>query len=690
MVPCQVDKRATETPPPLQVRTYMLAGKGESIPMAATITEGTLLWEPSEEMKRQANLTRYMHWLANEKGLHFDDPAKLWEWSVNNLEDFWASLWDYFHVQASKPYSAVLVERKMPGAQWFPGAKLNYAEHVFRNATSGRPALLFQSESQPLTEVSWDELYRKVSTVAAALRSMGIQAGDRVVSYMPNIPESAIAFLACASIGAIWSSCSPDFGMHSVIDRFQQIEPKILFAVDGYKYNGKTIDRRAIISEIQEALPTLQKTIVVPYIFKDTSAEGYANAMMWDDMPLSSAELAYEQVPFNHPLWVLYSSGTTGLPKAIVQGQGGILLEHLKSLYMGMDLKPEDHFFWFTTTGWMMWNLLLGGLLVGTTVLLYDGSPSYPNMNALWEYAEKSGMTFFGTRAGFILACMKAEIEPGKTFDLSKLRGLGSTGSPLPPEGFQWIYEHVKKDLWLASVSGGADVWSAFLGGSGLLPVYAGELRCRSLGAKVEAFDDYGRTLIDEMGELVITEPMPSMPLFFWNDAENKRYGESYFEMFPGIWRHGDWVKITPRGSAIIYGRSDSTINRKGIRMGSSEIYRVVEDMPEVLDSLIIGLERSGGGYYMPLFVVLRPGAELDDALKARIRDKIRSNLSPHHVPDDVFVVPEVPRTLNGKKLEVPVKKLFMGAPMEKAISVDSMSNPQAMQYFVEFASRLR
>jgi acetoacetyl-CoA synthetase len=657
--------------------------------MAAPVTEGMLLWEPSEETKRQANITYYMQWLQKEKGLHFDDPEKLWEWSVTNLEDFWASIWEFFDIKASQPYNAVLTERKMPGAQWFPGAKLNYAEHVFRNATSSRPALLFQSESQPLTEVSWDELYRKVSTVSAALSSMGIQAGDRVVCYMPNIPESAIAFLACASIGAIWSSCSPDFGTHSVIDRFQQIEPKVLFTVDGYKYNGKTIDRRAIISELQEALPTLQKTIVVPYIYKDTSAEGYANAMMWDDMPLSSAELVYEQVPFNHPLWVLYSSGTTGLPKAIVQGQGGILLEHLKGLYMGMDLKPEDHFFWFTTTGWMMWNLLLGGLLVGTTVLLYDGSPSYPNMNALWEYAEKSGMTFFGTSAGFILACMKAEIEPGKTFDLSKLRGLGSTGSPLPPEGFQWIYEHVKKDLWLASVSGGTDVCSAFLGGSVLLPVYAGELQCRSLGAKVEAFDDDGHTLIDEMGELVITEPMPSMPLFFWNDAENKRYGESYFEMFPGIWRHGDWVKITPRGSAVIYGRSDSTINRKGIRMGSSEIYRVVEDIPEVLDSLIIGLERSGGGYYMPLFVVLRPGVELDDALKAHIRDKIRSNLSPHHVPDDVFVIPEVPRTLNGKKLEVPVKKLFMGAPMEKAISVDSMSNPQAMQYFVEFASRL-
>jgi acetoacetyl-CoA synthetase len=507
---------------------------------------------------------------------------------------------------------------------------------------------------------------------------------------MPNIPESAIAFLACASIGAIWSSCSPDFGTSSVIDRFQQIEPKILFAVDGYQYNGKTIDRRSTISELQQALPTLQKTIVVSYIFKDSNAGRYANAMLWENMPASNDELIYEQVPFGHPLWVLYSSGTTGLPKAIVQGQGGILLEHLKSLYLGMDLKPEDRFFWFTTTGWMMWNLLMGGLLLGTTVLLYDGSPSYPKMNALWEYAEKSGMTFFGTSAGFILACMKAGIEPGKSFDLSKLRGLGSTGSPLPPEGFQWIYEHIKNDLWLASVSGGTDVCSAFLGGSVLLPVNAGELQCRALGAKVEAFDDAGEPLVDEMGELVITEPMPSMPLFFWNDAENKRYRESYFEMFPGIWRHGDWVKITPRGSAVIYGRSDSTINRKGIRMGSSEIYRVVEDLPEVLDSLIIGVERPGGGYYMPLFVVLRPEAELDDALKARIRDKIRSNLSPHHVPDDVFVIPEVPRTLNGKKLEVPVKKLFMGTPMEKAISVDSMSNPRTMQYFVAFAERFK
>jgi len=656
--------------------------------MATQVTEGMLLWEPSEKTKQESNLRKYMQWLEQKRGLHFTGPEELWAWSVDKLEDFWASLWDYFEIQASRPYKTVLVERKMPGAQWFPGAQLNYVQHVFRNATTERPALLFQSEQQPLTEISWDELHQEVCTVAATLRNLGVKQGDRVVSYMPNIPQSVIAFLATASIGAIWSSCSPDFGTSSVVDRFRQIEPKVLFAVDGYQYGGKTIDRRATISELQQALPTLQKTIVVPNVFKDVSAESYANAMLWQEMPPATADLIYEQVPFDHPLWVLYSSGTTGLPKAIVQGQGGILLEHLKNLHLGMDLKQDDRFFWYTTTGWMMWNLLIGGLLLGIPVLLYDGSPGYPDMNVLWRFAEQSGMIFFGTSAGFILACMKAGITPGKTFDLSRLRGLGSTGSPLPPEGFQWIYEQIKQDLWLASISGGTDVCSAFLGGSVLLPVHAGELQCRLLGAKVEAFDDNGRPLIDEMGELVITEPMPSMPLYFWNDPEGKRYRESYFEMYPGIWRHGDWVKITPRGSAVIYGRSDSTINRKGIRMGSSEIYRVVEDIPEVLDSLIIGVERAGGAYYMPLFVVLQPGVELDDALKTTIRNKIRANLSPHHVPDEIIAIPEVPRTLNGKKLEVPVKKLFMGAPLEKAISVDSMSNPQVMQYFIEFAKQ--
>ena len=653
--------------------------------MAVPISEGTLLWEPSEKMKQQANLTKYMQWLGREKGLVFDDSEKLWKWSVDNLEEFWASIWEYFPVHSSKPYKTVLIERKMPGAKWFAGAELNYAEHVFRNATPSRPAIVFQSETMPLTEISWEDLHQKVGTVAHALRAMGVQRGDRVVSYLPNIPEAAVAFLATASLGAVWSSCSPDFGTRSVIDRFQQIEPKVLFAVDGYYYNGKAIDRRTTVTELQQSLSTLQKTVLVPYLFSDLSVERYDNAVLWQDMLQTSASLTFEQVPFEHPLWVLNSSGTTGLPKAIVQSQGGILLEHIKSLYLGLDLKEDDRFFWYTTTGWMMWNLLLGGLLLGTTVLLYDGSPSYPDMNALWKYAEQSKMTFFGTSAGYLLACMKAGIEPGKTFDLSRLRGLGSTGSPLPPEGFQWVYQEIKKDIWLASVSGGTDVCSAFLGGSILLPVHAGELQCRSLGAKVESFDESGRSLIDEMGELVLTEPLPSMPLFFWNDPGEKRYRESYFEVYPGVWRHGDWVKITSRGSAVIYGRSDSTINRKGIRMGSSEIYRVVEDIPDILDSLVVGIERTGGDYYMPLFVVLKPNLELDATLKGKIRDKIRANLSPHHVPDDIIAIAEVPRTLNGKKLEVPIKKLFMGVPLEKAISVDSMSNPQAMHFFVEF-----
>jgi acetoacetyl-CoA synthetase len=659
--------------------------------MVTSFGHETPLWEPSEALREQANITQYMHWLAQEKGLHFQTRNELWQWSVDKLEDFWASLWEYFHIQASEPPTAILVERKMPGAQWFPGAKLNYAEHVFRNATVDRPALLFRSERHPLVEVSWDELRYKVGAVAHALRKMGVQRGDRVVAYMPNMPETLIAFLAAASMGAIWSSCSPDFGTNSVIDRFKQIEPKVLFAVDGYQYGGKQFDRRPIVAELQQALSSLEKTVLVPYLLPDASLEEskLTNAVTWQDMLREPAEVAFEQVPFDHPLWVLYSSGTTGLPKAIVQGQGGILLEHLKNLGLDMNAKPDDKFFWFTTTGWMMWNLLMGGLLIGSTVLMYDGSPAYPDMGTLWKFAEDTGMTFFGTSAGYIASCMKAEIEPGKTYDLSHLRGLGSTGSPLPPEGFQWIYEHVKRDIWLASVSGGTDVCSAFVTGSILLPVNAGELQCRSLGAKVEAYNEQGQPLIDEVGELVITEPMPSMPIYFWNDPEGKRYQESYFEMFPGIWRHGDWITITSRGSAIIYGRSDSTINRQGIRMGSSEIYRVVEGIPEVMDSLIIGVELPGGRYYMPLFVVLREGVTLDDTLKATIKQKLRTTISPHHVPDEILAIPSVPRTLSGKKLEVPVKKLFMGVPVEKAASADAMSNPQSIDYFIEYANKV-
>jgi len=662
--------------------------KGEAH-METPVGDGTLLWEPSEELKQQATLTRYMQWLEHEKGLRFSDQEALWEWSVNHLEDFWASIWNFFAVKASKPYTRVLADRNMPGARWFPGTELNYAEQVFRNVSPSRRALLFQSEQHPLQEVSWEELARQVGSVANALRTVGVKLGDRLVAYMPNIPETVIAFLACASIGAIWSSCPPDFGMSSVIERFKQIEPKVLFAVDGYQYNGKTFDRRSVLSELQEALPTLQKTVLLPSLSTGTETEGLSKTVLWHDFLSSSTTLTFEQVPFDHPLWVLYSSGTTGLPKAIVQGHGGIVLEHLKTVGLSLDLKPGDIFFWYTTTGWMMWNLLVGGLLVGTTILLYDGSPGYPSLSMLWELAQVSGMTFLGTSAGYLTACMKAGLSPGETYDLSRLRAIGSTGSPLPPEGFEWVYEHVKRDIWLASISGGTDVCSAFVVGSVLLPVYAGELQCRALGAKVEAFDEQGHPVIDEVGELVLTEPLPSMPLYFWNDPEGKRYRESYFDVYPGIWRHGDWIKITPRGSAIIYGRSDSTINRQGIRMGSSEIYRVVEGLPEVLDSLIVGVEQPGGKYYLPLFVVLREGVVLDDGLKVKIKQQLRTTVSPHHVPDEIIVIEEVPRTLSGKKLEVPIKKLFMGVPVEKAVSMDALSNPQSIQYFIAFASKI-
>ena len=647
------------------------------------------LWEPSEDVKQQANVTRYMQWLASEKGLHFQTREELWQWSVTQLEDFWSSLWTYFQIKASKPYTTVLSTHKMPRASWFTGAELNYAEHVFRNATSQQPALVFRSERHALVEVSWRELTQKVASVSQALRSMGVQRGDRVVSYMPNIPETVIAFLACASIGAIWSSCSPDFGTSSVIDRFRQIEPKVLFAVDGYQYNGKTFDRLPVVAELQQALPTLQKTVLLPYLNQQSGNIRLSNVVSWQEISSEPVELVFEQVPFEHPLWILYSSGTTGLPKAIVQGHGGILLEHMKNLTIDMNLGTGSRFFWFTTTGWMMWNLLIGGLLAKSVVLLYDGSPGYPDMGALWRFAQDTRMTFFGTSAGYITSCMKAGVEPGQSFDLTALRGLGSTGSPLPPEGFHWLYEHVRRDLWVASVSGGTDVCSAFVTGSVVLPVYAGELQCRALGARVEAFDEQGQAVIDEVGELVITEPMPSMPLFFWNDPDDKRYIDSYFAMFPGIWRHGDWIRITPRGSAIISGRSDSTINRMGIRMGSSEIYRVVEGLPEILDSLVVGVELPHGQYYMPLFVVLRDGVILDDALKAKIKGELRAHVSPHHAPDDIQAIPEVPRTLSGKKLEVPIKRLFMGVPVEKAVSMDAMSNPQAFQYFIDASQRV-
>ena len=655
--------------------------------------EGTPLWEPSEEFKEKARVSDYMGWLKAEKDLSFTDYNELWDWSVTDLEGFWASIWEYCDIEASKPYERVLGERGMPGAEWFPGAELNYAEHVLRHAADRRevPAILHQSEARPLGEVSWGELQERTAAFAAGLRELGVGRGDRVAAYLPNVPEAVISLLACASIGAVWSSCSPDFGASSVVDRMEQIEPKVLIAVDGYRYGGKDYDRIEVVARLQQEIPTLQKTVVLPYLSEVPDTGPLQDVIMWDEL-LSGhegAELTFEQVPFDHPLWVLYSSGTTGLPKAIVHSQGGILIEHFKKAVLHIDLGPEDRFFWFTTTGWMMWNMVVGGLLSGATALLYDGNPGYPDMNVLWEFAEKTGMTCFGTSASYITACMKAGIEPGRDFDLSALESIGSTGSPLPPEGFEWAYEHVKEDLWLFSTSGGTDLCSAFVGGVPLLPVRAGELQARSLGAKVEAFDEEGNPKIDEVGELVITEPMPSMPIYFWNDPEGERYRESYFDVYPGVWRHGDWIKVKENGACVIYGRSDSTINRGGVRMGTSEIYSAVDKVEEVTDSIVVDVPRGGGSSFMTLYVVLREGVALDDDLKSRIKSSIRENASPRHVPNEIFAVPDIPKTLNGKKLEVPVKKILSGTPPEKAASKESLSNPESLDWFVELAEKL-
>ncbi|MBY6268660.1 acetoacetate--CoA ligase [Parageobacillus thermoglucosidasius] len=653
-----------------------------------TVTEGTTLWTPTEERIQRSSIKRYMNWLKEKKGLAFETHQALWNWSVEHLEEFWESVWEYCEIKSAAPYRCVLEERKMPGAKWFPGATLNYAENVFRNERSDRPALLFRSERVPYREVTWKELKEKTAAVASALKKIGVKPGDRVVAYMPNIPETVIAFLACASIGAIWSSCSPDFGAGSVIDRFQQIEPTVLFTIDGCQYNGKEFDKRPIVDELRKKLPSLKKTILLPYLRKNEQ-ERDDSILLWDEIIQEKAELSYEYVPFDHPLWILYSSGTTGLPKPIVQGHGGILIEHLKTLMIEQNITKESTFFWFTTTGWMMWNFLIGGLLVGAAVVLYDGSPTYPDGNALWELAEKARITHFGTSAAFINICMKHGIKPKESYDFSGLEAVLSTGSPLTAEGFLWVYENVKDDICLVSCSGGTDVCTAFVGGSPMLPVRAGVISCRALGAKVQAFDENGNPLINEVGELVVTEPMPSMPLFFWNDSNHERYISSYFDTYPGVWKHGDWIKINEEGGCIIYGRSDSTINRAGVRMGTSEIYRVVEAIDEVLDSLIIDLEMMGRTSFMPLFVVLNPGAVLDEALKEKIRQAIRQNVSPRFVPDEIYQVKQIPKTLNGKKMEIPIRKLLLGFPLEKAVNPGSMANPESLEFFMELSAKL-
>jgi acetoacetyl-CoA synthetase len=657
----------------------------------ATAKRGELLWEPSAESVERSTMTRYMRWLADERGLEFGDYESLWRWSASEIEDFWASIWDFFEVEASAPYSEVLRDHAMPGANWFPGALLSYPQHIFRNRNDADVAVRHASELRDLGELTWGELRDQVARAAAGLRELGVGRGDRVVAYMPNIPETLVAFLATAGLGAIWSSCSPDFGASSVVDRFAQIEPKVLFCVDGYRYGGRDFDRTEVVAGVQSAMPTLERTVVLPYLAPEPDLSKLDRAITWDDLLASGegATLEFEQVPFDHPLWVLYSSGTTGLPKAIVQGHGGILLEQLKKLNLHVDAQDGDRLFWFTTTGWMMWNFLIGGLLTPASIVLYDGSPGHPHMGVLWDLAERAGMTCFGTSASYIAACMNAGVEPSDGRDLSALRSVGSTGSPLSPEGFEWVYRHVGRDTWLFSTSGGTDVCTAFVGGVPLLPVYRGELQGRALGARVEAFDEDGNSIVDEVGELVITEPMPSMPLYLWGDDDGSRYRASYFDVYPGVWRHGDWIEITSRGTAVIYGRSDSTINRQGVRMGTSEIYRAVQGIPEITDALVVDIPKPGTEGWMPLFVVLADGETLDDELTGEIKRRIRELCSPRHVPDAVYEIAEVPRTLSGKVLEVPVKRILTGTPPEQAASRDSLANPRSLDYFVELAGTL-
>lgn len=649
-----------------------------------------LLWEPSAEFRRQTNMTAYMNWLADARGLKFADYAALQRWSVADLEAFWQSIWDYYQVQSSTPVARVLSSHAMPGAQWFAGASLNFAEHIFRGRSDARPALLAADEQRDPRALSWADLEARVASVAAYLRGLGVAPGDRVVAYLPNIPEALVAFLAASAIGAVWSSCSPDFGTNSVVDRFQQIAPKVLIAVDGYGYNGKTIDRVAELGQLQGALPSLERILLIDH------RGGAGRCVLpgvdaWEQVLAKSAgPLHFASLPFDHPLWVLYSSGTTGIPKAITHSHGGVLLEQLKHLGLHCDVKPGDRFFWYSTTGWVMWNIGLSVLLLGAVPVIYDGNPGYPDQNRLWAMAERARLTHFGTGAAYLIACMKAGLKPGSSFDLKSLRVMGSTGSPLPEEAFEWVYQSVMSDLWLLSMSGGTDIASAFVGGCPLLPVHAGEIQCALLGVDVRALDEAGNTLVGEVGEMVVMEPMPSMPIYFWNDADDRRYRESYFEDYPGRWRHGDWMRVSAQGTIQILGRSDSTLNRGGVRIGTSEVYRGVELVDAVADSLAVSIELPGGGHYLPLFVQLKPGLELDVDIKTAINQSLRTNFSPRHVPDAIFQIDEVPYTLTGKKMETPVKKILMGVAPEKAANRDAMKNPASLDYFLAFAANMR
>ncbi len=656
---------------------------------AACLSEAVAMalpaWSPSPETIYRARVTEFMQWLERERGLAFDDYNSLWRWSVDHVDAFWLALWEWAGISSPQTPKVALAEAGMPGATWFPGVQMNYVEQAFRHATTEFPAIVYRNEAGDTGEMSWAELERQVASMAASLRGMGVNCGDRVAAFLPNTPQTIVAFLAVASIGAVWSACAPDMGELAVLDRFRQIEPKVMIAVASYHYGGKASDRRALLHSLLEQLPSVEQVVLVPELMEASACDEFRGGMAWAEAISLDVPLDPVHVPFDHPLWIVYSSGTTGLPKPIVHSHGGIVLEHVKLTTLHLDLHPGDRFCWQASTGWIMWNLQVGGLLAGATVCLFDGNPGYPNMETLWRFIDEAKINFFGAGAAYFQSCLKAGVEPRKVADLSHLRAIGSTGSPLSPESYRWILDRVGP-VWINALSGGTDFAGCFVAGVPTLPVYLGEMQCRCLGARVEAFDEAGKALVDEVGELVCTAPMPSMPLYFWNDKDNQRYRDSYFDIYPGIWRHGDWVRITPRGGAIIYGRSDATINRHGIRMGTSELYRAVEDLPEVLDSMVVDLEYLGRESYMPLFVVLRPDVELTPTLTATIRERIKVALSARHVPNDVFQVDAIPRTLSGKKMELPIKKLLLGQPLENVANPDTMANPTSLAWFASFA----
>jgi len=655
------------------------------------VLEGDLLWTPSAAQIERANVTRFAYWLERERGLRFPDYASMWRWSVQDLEGFWQAIWDYFQIQSSSPPRRVLGARAMPGAQWFPGARLNYAEHVLRREQRGQTALFYMSETQPLTALRWETLANDVRVIATRLRGLGVQPGDRVVAWLPNIPQTVVAMLATTAIGGVWACCSPDFGERGVLDRLAQLGPKVLFCIDGYRYGGKEVDRRDELSRIVGGLRHLEHTIYLPYLKPRDVALPTSSAVLWDtllDHPaVSATEFVCEQVPFDHPLWTLFSSGTTGLPKALVHGHGGILLEILKNATFHFDLHADDRLFFFTTTGWMLWNVVVGAMLTGTVPILYDGHPAYPSHDVLWKLAQDAEATVFGASPAYISQLSKAGIVPKERCELAKLRAITLAGSPATPECMAWFYDNVKSDLWVANGSGGTDCCTGFVGGVPTLPVRAGEIQAPSLGVAVRAFSEHGESVIDEVGELVITEPMPSMPLRFWNDDGDLRYRETYFDQFPGVWRHGDFFRVNASGGCFVLGRSDATLNRHGVRIGTAEIYRTLAMLDEVEDCLIVNLDLPGGTFFMPLFVKLAMGVSLDAQLEARIRDALRRAYTPRHVPDKVIPVPAIPYTLTWKKMEVPVRRILLGWSPERAANRSAMANPQALDFFVGYAA---